>query len=123
MTEEEVLIKLEEYKNFIIELQQKNKLLEENNCSLLKENQELKNELEELKKPKPRKKREKKPKQEIEKKWNIEIPTSNGTAVTVTAVPTETIQEEKQTFVSEETNHKMIVKSAEKELQEMIGES
>ena len=101
MTEEFVLKKLEEYEKIII--------------SLKKENKELKEELNNLKKTK-KKKRTVKPKiveePKKEAKWNINLPIDNGKTVTVTGVPEETV----------EPNNKIYVKSAERELSEMIGE-
>lgn len=100
MTEEFVLKKLEEYEKAIINLKEENKALKE--------------EIESLKKSKRKKKTAVKPKTENKKeaKWNINLPIENGKTVTVTGVPEETV----------EPNNKIYVKSAERELSEMIGE-
>lgn len=101
MTEEFVLKKLEEYEKAIINLK--------------KENKALKEEIEGLKKPKRKKKTvTAKPKTESKKeaKWNINLPIENGKTITVTGVPESAV----------EPNNKIYVKSAERELSEMIGE-
>lgn len=101
MTEEFVLKKLEEYEKVIVNLK--------------KENKDLKEEIESLKKPKRKKKTvatKLKTENKKETKWNINLPIENGKTVTVTGVPETTI----------EPNNKIYVKSAERELSEMIGE-
>ena len=115
MTEEEVLKKLKEYKDFILSLKEENKILKEENSKLLEE-LATKN----TKKTRRTTKKIKKAESETIEK----IAEDENTKFEKKEIPVEDTKEKEinpQVIPEEQPNNKMIVKSAEKELNEMIN--
>lgn len=120
MTEEEVLNKLNEYAEFIISLRQENDALKNENKTLKEENESLKSK---LNKPKRTRKKKVETPVVIEDSVSENIAEDTNTQFEQKSLPPEDTSEKEinPQVIPEEHNNKMIVKSAEKELTEMIN--